>query len=320
MIEAVENHFPEVIVIDEIGTTEEALAARTIAQRGVQLIATAHGHTLQNLIKNPSLVELVGGIQTVTLGDDTARARGVQKAVQERAAPPTFDCAIEMADIGCWRVYNDVGAAVDRMLAGRITLPQVRMTEAYKQTHSEAQQQRQRADVSPHTTSSAYDMHSNNAASASMNLSGSGSGSSAKSLWDSPERLSPAPPGGHSAPASPYRRASSQRVREEPVQVFPFQVSVDALNHVIETLGLEQYVEPTESIENAEAVLLVKAAINGGGGWIRLAAKERGLPLYSVAADTLPQVCSSLCGFIFSRLYSLDVLTRMTALMDALAA
>ncbi|MEO0868589.1 MAG: AAA family ATPase, partial [Cyanobacteria bacterium J06642_11] len=102
MIEAVENHTPEVIIIDEIGTELEALAARTIAERGVQLVGTAHGNQLENLIKNPTLADLIGGIQTVTLGDDEARRRGSQKSVLERKAPPTFDMAIEMLERQRW--------------------------------------------------------------------------------------------------------------------------------------------------------------------------------------------------------------------------
>ena len=98
MIEAVENHMPQVVVIDEIGTEAEALAARTIAERGVQLIATAHGNSLENLVANPTLSDLVGGIQAVTLGDDEARRRRTQKTVLERKAPPTFEVVVEIRD------------------------------------------------------------------------------------------------------------------------------------------------------------------------------------------------------------------------------
>ncbi|HEY9656113.1 MAG TPA: AAA family ATPase, partial [Crinalium sp.] len=108
MIEAVENHMPEVIVIDEIGTELEALAARTIAERGVQLVGTAHGNRLENLIKNPTLSDLVGGIQSVTLGDEEARRRGSQKSVLERKAPPTFDIAVEMLERQRWVVHEQV--------------------------------------------------------------------------------------------------------------------------------------------------------------------------------------------------------------------
>ncbi|WP_250398724.1 AAA family ATPase [Synechococcus sp. MU1648] len=118
MIEAVENHMPEVIVIDEIGTELEAQAARTIAERGVVLVATAHGNALANLIKNPTLSDLVGGIQAVTLGDEEARRRRSQKTVLERAADPTFPVAVEMHSRHRWAVHTDVAATVDQLLRG----------------------------------------------------------------------------------------------------------------------------------------------------------------------------------------------------------
>jgi stage III sporulation protein SpoIIIAA len=118
MIEAVENHMPEVIVIDEIGTSAEAAAARTIAERGVQLIATAHGNTLDNLLQNPTLSDLVGGVQVVTLGDDEARRRGTQKTVIERKAPPTFDVLVEIQKQDRLAVHHDVAGVVDRLLRG----------------------------------------------------------------------------------------------------------------------------------------------------------------------------------------------------------
>lgn len=116
MIEAVENHMPEVIIIDEIGTELEANAARTIAERGVQLVATAHGNELENLIMNPTLSDLVGGIQTVTLGDIEARRRRSQKTVLERSAPPTFDILVEIQGWNMVTVHEDVATTVDRML------------------------------------------------------------------------------------------------------------------------------------------------------------------------------------------------------------
>ncbi|HEX5690047.1 MAG TPA: AAA family ATPase, partial [Roseiflexaceae bacterium] len=118
MIEAVENHMPEVIVIDEIGTELESLAARTIAERGVQLIGTAHGNTLDNLLVNPTLSDLIGGIQAVTLGDEEARRRGTQKTVLERKAPPTFDVLVEIQSWDRVIVYVDVASAVDSLLRG----------------------------------------------------------------------------------------------------------------------------------------------------------------------------------------------------------
>ncbi len=116
MIEAVENHMPEVIVIDEIGTELEAMAARTIAERGVQLVGTAHGNTLENLMMNPTLADLVGGIQSVTLGDEEARRRGTQKSILERKSPPTFDIVVEIQERDKVAIHPDVGEAVDALL------------------------------------------------------------------------------------------------------------------------------------------------------------------------------------------------------------
>jgi stage III sporulation protein SpoIIIAA len=127
MIEAVENHMPEVIVIDEIGTEAEAAAARTIAERGVQLVATAHGHTLDNLLTNPMLSDLIGGIQAVTLGDEEARRRRTQKTVLERKQAPTFDVLIEIQTRDRFAVHHDVAKVVDSTLRGHPPTPEVRV-------------------------------------------------------------------------------------------------------------------------------------------------------------------------------------------------
>ncbi len=127
MIEAVENHMPEVVVIDEIGTEQEAAAARTIAERGVMLVATAHGITLHNLIQNPTLSDLVGGIQTVTLSDEEARRRGTQKSVLERKESPTFDILIEIFSREKLLIHHDVAATVDLLLRGHEPTPEVRI-------------------------------------------------------------------------------------------------------------------------------------------------------------------------------------------------
>jgi len=126
MIEAVENHMPEVIIIDEIGTDLEAAAARTIAERGVTLIATAHGNSLENLIMNPTLSDLVGGIESVTLSDEEARRRGTQKAILERRAPPTFDILVEIQSFNQVAVHNNVAETVDSILRGYEVPPEVR--------------------------------------------------------------------------------------------------------------------------------------------------------------------------------------------------
>ena len=151
MIEAVENHMPEIIIIDEIGTESEAFAARTIAERGVQLVGTAHGNALENLIKNPTVTDLIGGIQYVTLGDEEAKRRGSAKSILERKAPPTFDIAIELPNPQTWIIHNNIEKSVDLYLQGQIVpvqkrsfrLPGKRFIDCkmiYNQTGSEFRQ------------------------------------------------------------------------------------------------------------------------------------------------------------------------------------
>jgi hypothetical protein len=129
MIEAVENHMPEVIVIDEIGTELEALVARTIAERGVQLVGTAHGNTLDNLMINLTLSDLIGGIQTVTLSDEEAKRRGTQKSILERKAPPTFDVVVEIQSWERVAIHPDVAAVIDATLRGQEIPLEVRWFE-----------------------------------------------------------------------------------------------------------------------------------------------------------------------------------------------
>ena len=135
MIEAVENHMPQVIIIDEIGTELEVLAARTIAEKGVQLVGTTHGNCLENLIKNPPLADLIGGIQDVTLSDDEARRRGTQKSILERKAYPAFEIIIEINHQNSWTIHEDVKSSVDLFLRGNFTIGQIRqfsLTEKIK--------------------------------------------------------------------------------------------------------------------------------------------------------------------------------------------
>ncbi len=138
MIEAVENHMPEVIVIDEIGTQLETLAARTIAERGVQLVATAHGNTLENLMMNPTLADLIGGIQSVTLGDEEAKRRGTQKSVLERVSAPTFDCLVEIQEREKVAIHKDVATAVDAILRGSPQSLEIRSVDSTGELHVES--------------------------------------------------------------------------------------------------------------------------------------------------------------------------------------
>jgi stage III sporulation protein SpoIIIAA len=129
MIEAVENHMPQVIIIDEIGTELEALAARTIAEKGVQLVGTTHGNCLENVIKNPPLADLIGGIQYVTLSDEEAKRRKTQKSILERKAYPAFQIAIEIHEQNCWTIHEDVRESVDLLLRDNFVTTQIRTLE-----------------------------------------------------------------------------------------------------------------------------------------------------------------------------------------------
>ena len=149
MIEAVENHMPEVIVIDEIGTELEAQAARTIAERGVQLVGTAHGNTLDNLMMNPTLADLVGGIQTVTLGDEEAKRRGTQKSILERMSPPTFDIVVEIQDWDKVAIHPDVSQAVDALLRGQLVATEVRWLDESGEVRSKKEVPATTAEKTP---------------------------------------------------------------------------------------------------------------------------------------------------------------------------
>ncbi len=129
MIEAVENHMPQVIIVDEIGTEAEAIAARTIAERGVQLVGTAHGNTIKNLIKNPTLSDLVGGVQSVILGDEEAQRRQTQKTILERKAPPTFEVLVEIHERDTLTIYHDIATVVDNILRGSVPQPEIRKVD-----------------------------------------------------------------------------------------------------------------------------------------------------------------------------------------------
>ena len=139
MIEAVENHMPEVIIIDEIGTELEVLAARTIAEKGVQLVGTTHGHCLENLIKNPPLVDLIGGIQYVTLSDEEAKRRGTQKSILERKSYPAFEIVIEINQQNSWTIHEDVKLSIDSFLKGENTIGQVRQFTLNEKTKIKSQ-------------------------------------------------------------------------------------------------------------------------------------------------------------------------------------
>ena len=254
MIEAVENHMPEVIIIDEMGTEQEAAAARTIAERGVQLIATAHGNTLDNLILNPTLSDLIGGVQAVTLGDQEAKFRGTQKTVLERKAPPTFDVVVEIQNWEQVAVHEDVAHVVDQALRGYEITPVVRYLDEQGEV-KEVQEAPRRSQGTP--------------APWSPDLSGPGG-----------KRF-----GGEVRPAGPSATNGSERHIDE--RVFLFGVGRDKLEAAQLDAGIR--IEIVNELRRATLVLTTKTHYRRGSQLVRTA-EASGTPVYVLRKNTLPQL------------------------------
>jgi len=261
MIEAVENHNPEVIVIDEIGRELEASAARTIAERGVQLIATAHGNTLENLFLNPTLSDLVGGIESVTLSDEEARRRGTQKTVLERRSPPTFDVLIEMQTRDQIAVHTDVADAVDSLLRGNPIPPEnrsrdesgeIRIEKIRRPTEGRRDPQGfRRSNVEPN-------------------------------LKVTPTR----DPKTHVE--SPHREKHFETVR-----IFPYGVARNRLSQAAKHLGVPIVIEKDHS--NAQVVVTLRTHFRKRQRSI-LDAENRGTPVYVLRSNTITQMEQFLSG------------------------
>ena len=271
MIEAVENHMPETVVIDEMGAEQEAAAARTIAERGVQLIATAHGNTLDNLIMNPTLSDLVGGIQTVTLGDQEARYRGTQKSVLERKAPPTFDVVVEIQSWERLAVHNDVAHVVDQWLRGYPIVPEIRwldedgivqrMDDEYR-TNDDAPapwqpEGRRKSRNGENGRSRDHDRNGSRAAS------------------------SPAVP----SPMGEMSAEEESMVSE--VRVFLFGVGRDKLEGAMVEAGTP--VQIVNELRRADLVLTTKTHYRRGSQLVRIA-EANGKPVYVLRKNSLPQL------------------------------
>jgi len=313
MVEAVENHMPEVIVIDEIGTELEALAARTIAERGVQLVGTAHGNCIANLVKNPTLSDLIGGIQSVTLGDDEARRRGSQKSVLERKAPPTFEIAVEMLERQQWVVHEDVADTIDRLLRGQSPTPQIRTLNEQQEVIITQEAVAETAPLMtttpvitgwrasgkmlpPGTTKQAR----RNGYSPSLRaVNGS---SPQRSLPD--QEIAAVEEFDQLLEASmPLDFAESEIILTDqplgigpngedlPLHVYPYGISRTHLEQVVRTLQLP--VVLTKDIDSADAVLALRAHVKNHAK-IRQLAKSRQIPIHTLKSNTLPQVAHTL--------------------------
>jgi len=268
MIEAVENHMPEVIVIDEIGTELEAQAARTIAERGVMLVATAHGNELANLIKNPTLSDLVGGIQSVTLGDEEARRRRTQKTVLERAAEPTFPMAVEMHSRHRWLVHADVARTVDLLLRGQAARPQVRELAADGQVRL-AESPAPKVPAPPAPTSRV--------------AAGPRLVQRPLPPLQEPEALIEELDG----PPEPAEEAPASAASNQPLRVYGAGISRSLLDQVARARRLP--VETAPSVELADVVLTVRQQL-GRDPHVRRHAQELGIPILVIKSGALPQI------------------------------
>ena len=278
MVEAVENHMPEVIVIDEIGTELEAQAARTIAERGVQLVATAHGNTLANLMLNPTLVDLIGGIQTVTLSDEEARRRGTRKSVLERKAPPTFEALVEIQSFTRVALHSDIGTTVDALLRGESVAAEIREVDD---------------DGAVHTSTDSVD---------AMVSDDSWTGFEA-STNDFLSRTFGAQTGSRSGPSfgngsaheAPLRRRTASRARTAsngPHQkIYPLGVSLSRLREAIRETGAN--VSIAERVEEADVLLTLRTAFRRRPPELRLAESRR-LPVVVLKHNTVLQMEKSL--------------------------
>jgi stage III sporulation protein SpoIIIAA len=279
MIEAVENHMPEVIVIDEIGNEAEALAARTIGERGVQLVGTAHGQTLENLMLNPSLADLIGGIQAVTLSDAEAQRRGTQKTVLERKAPPTFDVVVELLDYDRLAVHNNVQKTVDMILRGVPPRPEIRV-----RTGAGAVEVVQEERTSEHTDPGFNERFPSLARAGGRNRDNIPNGAPGR---NSPT-VSP-----NSQSSNPQRPTPTEEVTDEQklVRIFPYGIARTRLERAIREKRAPAFV--TNDIGQADAVMAIRSTYQAQPKKLRDLA---GRPVNTVVvkSNTFSQISSAL--------------------------
>ena len=273
MIEAVENHNPEVIVIDEIGRELEALAARTIAERGVQLIGTAHGNTLENLLLNPTLSDLVGGIEAVTLSDEEARRRGTQKTVLERRAPPTFDVLIEIQNRDRFSVHMDIMAAVDALLRGFPLPAEIRMRDEDGQIKIEK--------AAP-VKGSRMDANGKNALRTGSRPVSSPKGAAPTGVMPAPQSASVSEP----LPVAQYETTAS-RSSLQTIRIYPYGVARNRLMQAAKRLGVPAIVE--RDAGQADALVTLRSYYRNRQRVV-VDAENRGMPIYVLRSNTVNQI------------------------------
>jgi stage III sporulation protein SpoIIIAA len=264
MIEAVENHMPQVIIIDEIGTELEVLAARTIAEKGVQLVGTTHGNCLENLIKNPPLADLIGGIQYVTLSDEEAKRRGTQKSILERKAYPAFEIIIEINDQTSWTIHEDVKNSVDLFLRGNFTIGQLRQFSLTEKVM---------------ITSKRFQNHQTSLIKSSSNLTES------LQLTNKNWVL-----------VNQIKDEKYLRLKSKKLVIYPYSLSNNLLKEVL--LKMEFKFVLTNEIRKANLIIGLKKHLKQNFKLISLA-KQKNIPIYSLNQVSFYQV-SKLIQFLYS--------------------
>jgi stage III sporulation protein SpoIIIAA len=288
MIEAVENHMPEVIVIDE-----------TIAERGVQLIGTAHGNQIDNLMKNPTLSDLVGGIQSVTLGDDEARRRGTQKSVLERKAPPTFEIAIEMLERDRWVVHPEVAESVDHLLRGRVPNPQVRTLD--EKGDVVVTQERPTVPLSPLRSSAILKSEEE----LTLETARRGWGGSGQMLPLSTMKSNVTPIRSElndfqtlldesfqrDVLNQPLDRRPGPNGEDLPLHLYPYAVSRSQIDQIIQMLQLP--IVLTKDIDHADVIFALRSHLKGHSK-LKHVAKVKHVPIFTIKANSIPQIARGL--------------------------
>jgi len=275
MIEAVENHNPEVIVIDEIGRELEAAAARTIAERGVQLIGTAHGRTLENLLLNPTLSDLLGGIESVTLSDEEARRRRTQKTVLERRSPPTFDVLIELTERDRLTIHADVAEAVDAMVRGVPLQPEIRYRDENDEVHI------QKPAARPANLLSVQGLRRVN-----------------QPAQPQPEAFEERRRTSYSKPAAETLYSEEEYVEQpsnsnalKPVRIFPYGVARNRLVQAVKRLNVPASV--VRDVSEADVMITLRTYYRSRQQTI-MDAEKHGMPIYVLRANTASQMENSL--------------------------
>jgi stage III sporulation protein SpoIIIAA len=278
MIEAVENHNPEVIVIDEIGRELEAQAARTIAERGVQLIGTAHGKTLENLLLNPTLSDLVGGIEAVTLSDEEARRRGTQKTVLERRAPPTFDMLVEINSRDEFAIHADITEAVDTFLRGYPLPAELRIREENGKIRVE------KAPVPIPNVGQRTERGRT-----SQRGNGPEIGGPAPFRGRAGASLAPVYPAGRMSPSN-EEASPSEPVSRTPLQVvkiYPYGVARNRLMQSAKKIGVPAVIVRT--IDEADGLVTLRSYYRDHQATV-VEAERRGMPIYVLRANSVSQI------------------------------